>query len=152
MSTASTRGTVLDVVAADFSRPNGLAFSTDEGALYVVDSGLAPDPRGPHHVHAFDVVDGRRLTNGRVLFEVSPGNPDGCRADAEGNIWCTAADGVHCYTADGVLIGKVLVPEVCGNLEFGGPDRARLFICASSSVYAIYVNVMGAGIAGGHRV
>jgi gluconolactonase len=141
----------LNVVVDDFSRPNGLAFSPDESTLYVVDSGLSPDPKGPHHVRAFDVTEGGKLAKGRVLFEVSPGIPDGCRVDVEGNIWCTAADGVHCYAANGDLIGKVLVPEVCGNIAFGGPHLARLFICASSSIYAIYLNVRGAGLAGRPR-
>lgn len=134
----------LTVVVDDFSRPNGLAFSPDESRLYIVDSGKAPDPDGPHHIRVFDVTENNTLRNGKVLAEVSPGIPDGLRLDVDGNIWCTAADGVHCITAEGELIGKIRVPEVCGNVVFGGPRRNRLFICAYTSIYAIYVNALGA--------
>ena len=134
----------LSVVVDDFSRPNGLAFSPDESILYIVDSGIAPDPNGPHHIRAFDVSHGKTLKNGRVIAEVAPGVPDGFRVDVEGNIWCTAGDGVHCFTAQGDMIGKVKVPEVCGNVVFGGPYRNRLFICGHTSIYAVFVNVCGA--------
>jgi gluconolactonase len=134
----------LSVVVDDFSRPNGLAFSPDESVLYIVDSGIAPDPNGPHHIRAFDVSDGKTLKNGGVLAEVAPGVPDGFRVDVEGNIWCTAGDGVHCFTPRGDLIGKIKVPEVCGNVVFGGPHRNRLFICGHTSIYAVFVNVCGA--------
>jgi gluconolactonase len=134
----------LTVAVDDFSRPNGLAFSPDESILYIVDSGIAPDPKGPHHIRAFDVTDKGTLRNSRVLVEVSPGIPDGFRLDIEGNIWCTAADGVHCYTPQGELIGKVLVPEVCGNVVFGGPRRNRLFICGYTSLYSVFLNTRGA--------
>ena len=109
-----------------------------------MDSGIAPDPKGPHHIRAFDVTDKGTLRNSRVLVEVSPGIPDGFRLDIEGNIWCTAADGVHCYTPQGELIGKVLVPEVCGNVVFGGPRRNRLFICGYTSLYSVFLNTRGA--------
>lgn len=134
----------LKVVVDDFSRPNGLAFSPDESVLYIVDSGLFPDPNGPHHIRAFDVTDQGTLRNSRVLIEVSPGIPDGLRLDTEGNVWCSAADGVHCITPGGELIGKILTPEICANVVFGGPRRNRLFLCAYTSIYAIYVEAVGA--------
>ena len=133
----------LDVVVDDFAQPNGLAFSPDESLLYVVDSGIAPDPNGPHHIRAFKVTSKGTLTGGEVLVEVAPGIPDGMRVDVEGNLWCTAADGVHCFTKEGALIGKIRVPEVCANVVFGGPLRNRLFICGSSSLYAVYTNTRG---------
>ncbi len=134
----------IEVVVDDFSRPNGLAFSPDESKLYIVDSGLFPDPNGPHHIRVFDVTDKSTLRNGRVLIEVSPGIPDGLRLDTEGNIWCSAGDGVHCITPDGDLIGKIHTPEICANVVFGGPRRNRLFLCAYTSIYAIYVEAVGA--------
>jgi len=136
-------GTV-DVVAEDFVRPNGLAFSPDETTLYVADSGLTEDRDGPHHIRAFEVVDGRSLRGGQVLLEVDPGFPDGFRVDSEGFIWSSAADGVHCYTPDGRLLGRILVPEAVANVAFGGPARNRLFIAATSSLYSIYLNREGA--------
>lgn len=135
----------LDIVADDFVKPNGLAFSPDESILYVSDSGVSHDPiNGPHHIRAFDVVNGRDLTNGRVFAKVSPGLSDGFRLDTEGNLWTSAEDGVHCYAADGVLLGKILIPERVSNLTFGGPKRNRLFITATQSVYAIYTAATGA--------
>jgi gluconolactonase len=134
----------IERVADDFSRPNGLAFSPDESKLYIVDSGLFPDPNGPHHIRVFEVTDKGTLRNSRVLVEVSPGIPDGLRLDTQGNIWCSAADGVHCITPGGDLIGKIRTPEICANLVFGGPLRNRLFLCAYTSIYAIYVEAIGA--------
>jgi gluconolactonase len=136
----------LVVAVDDFAQPNGLVFSPDESLLYIVDSGIAPDPNGPHHIRRFQVTEKGKLRGGEVLVEVAPGIPDGLRVDTEGNLWCTAEDGVHCFTKEGELIGKVLVPEVSANVVFGGPLRNRLFICATSSLYAIYTNVQGAQV------
>ena len=137
------------VVAADFVRPNGLAFSPDERRLYIVDSGATHG--GPAHVRAFDVVDGTRLSGGTVFADdFAPGFTDGLRTDIAGNVWCSmgwadpAEDGVYCYEPGGALIGKVHLPESCANLCFGGPKRHRLFMAASTSVYALYLNTQGA--------
>lgn len=136
------------VVADDFVRPNGLAFSPDETRLYVVDSGLTHG--GSAHIRVFD-VQGARLTNGRVFAEdFAPGFTDGMRIDAEGNVWCSMGwadpkeDGVRCYAPDGDLIGKVHLPETCANLCFGGKKGHRLFMAASTSIYALYLNTTGA--------
>ncbi|MFN8473985.1 MAG: SMP-30/gluconolactonase/LRE family protein [Anaerolineae bacterium] len=132
------------VVADDFDRPNGLCFSPDETRLYIVDTGE------PHHIRVFDVVDGTRLTNGRVFADMAPGGADGIRVDREGNLWVSAGwggagfDGVHCFTAEGDLIGKIHLPEPCSNLCFGGAKKNRLFITAGQSVYAVYVEAIGA--------
>jgi gluconolactonase len=134
----------LDIVADDFVKPNGLAFSPDESILYISDSGVSHDPEnGPHHIRAFDVKSGRELTNGRMFAEVSPGLPDGFRLDTEGNLWTSAQDGVHCYAPDGTLLGKILTPERVSNLTFGAPKRNRLFMTATSSIYAIYTAAIG---------
>ena len=135
----------LSIMADDFEGPNGLAFSPDERTLYVSESGkqFAAQPR--RAIRAFDVVDGgQRLTNGRVFHVVSPGFADGFRVDESGNLWSSAADGVHCIDPSGVLLGKILVPHQVSNLAFGGRDRSRLFICASQTLCAIYTNVRGA--------
>ncbi|NED93838.1 SMP-30/gluconolactonase/LRE family protein [Phytoactinopolyspora alkaliphila] len=135
----------LDVVVDDMVRPNGLAFSTDETVLYVTDSGNSPGAPGPHHVRAFEVRDGRRLAGSRVVAEVAPGNPDGLAVDDEDFLWCSAEDGVHCLSPDGVVLGKIRVPETVSNCTFGGPKRNRLFITATTSVYAIFLNRRGSG-------
>lgn len=131
-------------VADDLICPNGLAFSPDESVLYVSDSERSGNPAGPPHIRAFDVVDGRRLANGRVFATVDPGLSDGLRLDAEGNLWTSAGDGVHCFDSHGNLLGKIHLPEKTSNLTFGGPRRNRLFITATRSLYAVYVAVNGA--------
>ncbi len=132
----------LSIVADDFSMPNGLAFSADEKRLYVSDSGYLTDRSAPHHVRQFD-VDGERLTNATVFAEISPGIPDGFRIDVAGNLWISAWDGVQCHTPEGELIGKIRVPEMVANLAFGGPRNNRMFITATTSVYAVFLNVRG---------
>jgi len=134
----------ITVVADDFAKPNGLAFSPDEKTLYIADSGVSHDPEGPHHIRAFDVLDHSTLSNSRVFAEVNPGLPDGFRLDTEGNIWTSAADGVHCYAPDGTLLGKIKVPEVVANLTFGGPRKNRLFITGTTSLYSVFVSATGA--------
>jgi gluconolactonase len=134
----------FDIVADDFGGPNGLCFSPDESRLYIADTGdaLAADPE--RHVRVFDVAaDGASLAGGRVFHKVEPGNADGFRCDEYGNLWSSAADGVHCIDPSGALLGKVLVPQTVANLTFGGRNRSRLFVCASQSLYAIYLNCRG---------
>ncbi len=133
----------LTVVADDFDKPNGIAFSPDESILYVADTGASHDRDGAHHIRAFDVA-GRKLRNSRIFAEVSPGMADGFRLDTDGNIWTSAGDGVHCYSPGGDLLGKILVPECVSNVAFGGPARNRLFITATTSLYACYVAQKGA--------
>jgi gluconolactonase len=129
----------LSIVADDFVKPNGIAFSPDETTLYVADTGASHDPEGPHHIRAFAVEGGARLSQGRVFAEINPGLADGFRLDRDGNLWTSAGDGVHCFSPAGELLGKIKVPEVVSNVTFGGPKRNRLFITATTSLYAIYV-------------
>jgi len=134
----------IGVAASDFVQPNGLAFSPDESLLYVVDSGLTHRADGPHHVRRFRVGADGSLAGGEVLATCPAGLYDGLRVDLHGNLWLSAGDGVHCHGADGALLGKVLVPETVANLCFGGAKRNRLFICATTSLYAIYLNTRAA--------
>ncbi|MGO1118865.1 SMP-30/gluconolactonase/LRE family protein [Rhodovibrionaceae bacterium A322] len=132
------------VVADDFVRPNGLAFSLDEKKLYIADSGGTHFPSGEKHLRVFDVSDDGTLSGGEVIATCGNGIFDGFRLDDQGRIWTSASDGVHCLTADGDLIGKIKVPERVSNLCFGGPKRNRLFITATSSLYAVLLPVNGA--------
>jgi gluconolactonase len=136
------------VVADDFVRPNGLAFSPDERQLYIVDSGITHG--GPAHIRVFD-VDGGQLRNGRVFADdFAPGLTDGIRVDRDGIVWASVGwgdpgeDGVRAYAPNGDLIGKIHLPEGCANLCFGGRRKNRLFMCASTSVYALFVDAAGA--------
>ena len=134
----------LEIVADDMVKPNGLAFSCDETVLYIADSGASHDPHGPHHIRAYDVRNGRTLTRSRVVAEISPGVPDGLTVDSEDYIWCSAGDGVHCLSPDGTPLGRIRVPETVSNCTFGGPKNNRLFVTATTSLYAIYLDRSGA--------
>ena len=134
----------LRAVATDFVKPNGLAFSPDESLLYIVDTGATHVPDGPRHIRVFTVGEGGALSGGAVFATCQAGLFDGLRVDAHGNIWTSAGDGVHCYAPDGALIGKIRIDEVVANVEFGGPKRNRLFICATTSLRAVYLNTAGA--------
>ena len=132
----------MTVVADDFNCPNGLAFSPDEARLYIADTGRMFHS-DPQHIRVFDVAD-NRLSAGAVFHTVSPGCADGIRTDTDGNLWSSAADGVHCIAPDGHLMGKILVPEVVSNICFGGRAKHQLFITATTSLYAISLNRNGA--------
>lgn len=130
-----TKTTTL--VAREFDMPNGLCFSPDEKKLYVADSGK------PHHIRIFDVQPDGTLTGGSVFCVIDKGGPDGIRCDASGRIFSSAGDGVHVFSPDGKLIGKILVPESPANLCFGGADGKRLFITARTSLYSISLLTQG---------
>ena len=134
----------ISVVASDFVQPNGLAFSPDESLLYIVDTGATHHDDGPHHVRRFRVGDRGAVSGGDVFATCPVGLYDGLRVDVHGNLWLSAGDGVHCHAPEGDLIGKVLVPEAVANLCFGGPKRNRMFICATASLYSVYLNTRGA--------
>lgn len=132
------------VVADDFVKPNGLAFSRDERLLYVADTGISHDAKGPKHIRALKVnADGKSLGTSSVFADCTAGLFDGFRVDIDGRIWTSAGDGVHCYTAGGVLIGKIRIPELVANVCFGGPMRNRLFICGCTSLYSAFLAING---------
>ncbi len=131
-------------VTTDFACPNGLAFSLDEQTLYIADSGGTRYASGEHHMRAFSVSADGKLSGGDVFAKCEEGVFDGFRLDTQGRIWTSAKDGVHCYHSDGTLLGKIFVPEEVSNVCFGGPKRNRLFITASTSVYAVLLPTTGA--------
>jgi len=133
----------LAAVIADFVQPNGLCFATDERRLYVAESGASHDDSVPSVIRQFD-VQGAALKDAGVFATIDNGFPDGIRTDSEGNVWSSAADGVHCFDAQGTLLGKIHVPETVSNLCFGGHDGHRLFITGTTSLYRIFVDVQGA--------
>jgi gluconolactonase len=134
----------VSIVADDFVRPNGLAFSPDEKKLYIADTGATHVPDGPRHIRVFNVDSNGELSGGGVFATCTSGLFDGFRVDDAGRLWTSAGDGVHCYESDGTLIGKILVPEAVANVVFGGVKRNRLYICATTSLYAIMLPVNGA--------
>jgi gluconolactonase len=152
-------GRVAQVASeADVPDPNGLTFSPDYSRLYIASTGKGPGDTGPGgqgDMFVFDVVKGT-LTNGRrfsdFMIDGVKCAPDGVRCDVHGFVWCSSNagravgySGVTVWTPEGTLIGRIRLPEVCGNLCFGGPKRNRLFMAASQSLYSLYVNTQGAG-------
>ncbi|MCL1635678.1 SMP-30/gluconolactonase/LRE family protein [Luteimonas sp. SX5] len=129
----------VDVVADDFTQPNGLAFSPDEKRLYVADTGL-----GDGVMRVFDVGANGKLSGGGEFARCKTGRYDGFRVDTEGRIWSSAGEAIHCYQPDGLLIGEIAVPERVSNLVFGGYKRNRLYITATSSLYSLLVAANGA--------
>jgi gluconolactonase len=140
----------VTIATADLEKPNGLCFSPDTTKLYITDTGASHKPGHPHQILVYDVVEGERLANGRVFCDMGVGLADGIRCDMDGNIWSSAGwagdgyDGVHIFAPDGVLIGRIHLPETVSNLCFGGQKHNRLFITASQSIYAIYIETQGA--------
>jgi gluconolactonase len=134
----------LRVVADDFERPNGLAFSPDQRVLYV-------DDTRRFHIRAFDVRPDGSLANGRVFADIRAperGVPDGMKVDREGNVYCTGPGGVWVIAPDAEILGRILMPEVTANVAWGGTDRSTLFLTATSSVYRLPVEVPGLPVVG----
>ena len=150
----------LEKVLDDMFKPNGLCFSPDYKLLYVVETGSSHYPEAPKNIQVYDVANGRKLRKGRVFTSMNmstaagelAGVADGIRADTDGNIWAGAGwagpgyDGVQIFAPDGQRIGQIVLPEICSNICFGGPKRNRLFMTASQSLYAVYVEAQGAHI------
>jgi gluconolactonase len=144
----------VELVTDAANKPNGICFSPDYKKLYLCDTGTTMN------ITVWDVIDGRKLSKGREFASTKQkmkdgsfsGVADGIRADADGNVWAGMGwvgegyDGVHIFAPDGQRIGQILLPEICSNICFGGPKRNRLFMTASQSLYAVYVNTQGAHI------
>jgi gluconolactonase len=142
----STR--TVAVVADDFDKPNGLAFSPYNSVIYIGDSGANHESgtfetTRPHHIRAFDVMPTGELANGRLFTVIDPGCPDGLKVDSDGRVYSSAFDGVHVFSPEGRLLGKVRLPGAV-NFTFGGADRNILFITTDSAVWAAVLNVKGA--------
>ncbi len=138
--------------------PNGLCFSPDYKRLYVTSTGKGPGDTGPGgkgEIYSFDIGSDNKASNRRLfsdcMIDGVKCGPDGVRCDVDGNVWASSNagravgyNGVMVFTPEGKLVGRIRLPEVCGNVCFGGPKRNRLFMAASQSLYAVYVNTQGA--------
>ena len=128
----------IQLLVADFEKPNGLAFSPDESVLYIDDS---------HHQHirSFDVANDGSLRNGRVFADLaheSAGVPDGMKVDQDGNVYATNSLGIWVHNSSGEFLGLITVPEVPANCAWG-EDGQTLFITARTSVYRVRMTVPG---------
>ena len=136
------------VVADSFDKPNGLAFSPDERLLYVGDSGANQEagsfhPQRPHHIRAFDVLDGRRLAGDRLFAVTNPGFPDGLKVDSEGRVYASAFSGVQVFSPRGDELGEIGLPGAV-NFTFGGADGSTLFITTDTAIWAATLAAKGA--------
>jgi gluconolactonase len=134
----------IHLVADDFDRPNGLAFSPDGKRLYIDDSSAR------RHIRVFDVADDGSLTNGRLFHDMRStrhGAPDGMSVDAQGNVYCTGAGGVWVFNSHGEHLGTIRMPEKPSNCAWGDKDSRSLYITAPTSVYCIRVSIPGSGVA-----
>ncbi len=153
-------GTISRVATeADVADPNGLCFSPDRSILYVASTGKGPGDTGPGgtgQIIAFDIASDNTLSNRRVFSDCMVDGvkcgPDGLRCDVAGNLWASSNagrdvgySGVTVWSPEGTLLGRIRLPEVCGNICFGGPKRNRLFMAASQSIYAVFTGTQGAG-------
>lgn len=155
----------IDKLTDEIYKPNGLCFSHDYKKLYVADTGASHYPEAPRNIKVWDIQDGKTLKNGREFASMhceyttstgekksGAGFSDGIRMDTDGNLWSSAGwvgdgyDGVHIFAPDGTRIGQIRLPEICANVCFGGTKRNRLFMGASTSLYAVYVETQGAHI------
>lgn len=147
----------VTMLTDEIFKPNGICFSPDYKKLYVADTGATHYPQAPRVIKVWDIVDGKRLANGRTfcamkLDGVGDGLADGIRCDTDGNIWASAGwvgdgyDGVHVFAPDGQRIGQIKLPEICSNVCFGGAKRNKLFMTGSQSLYMVYVEAQGAHI------
>lgn len=134
----------ITIVADDFVKPNGLAFSRDETILHIADTGASHDANGPKHIRSLKVnSDGASLGASKVFADCNAGMFDGFRVDQKDHIWSSAGDGVHCFHPNGDLLGKIRIPELVANVCFGGARRNRLFICGTTSLYSAYLAING---------
>jgi gluconolactonase len=138
--------------------PNGITFSPDFRKLYVASTGKGPGDTGAGgkgEIYSFDVGTDNKLSNRRLFSDCTIDavkcGPDGLRCDVEGNLWASSNagralgySGATVWNPAGKLLGRIRIPEVCGNITFGGPKRNRLFMAASQSIYALYVGTQGA--------
>jgi len=155
----------IEKLTDEIYKPNGLCFSPDYKKVYVADTGASHYPEAPKNIKVWDIIDEKKVTNGREFASMKlvvtsgqtssekAGFADGIRCDVDGNVWASAGwvgdgyDGVHIFEPnEGVRIGQIRLPEICGNVCFGGSKRNRLFMTASTSLYAVYVETRGAHI------
>jgi gluconolactonase len=138
-------GDRLAVAEDSFDKPNGLAFSPDESVLYVGDSGANHelgtfDPSRPHHIRAFDVVDGRRLEHGRLFATITPGFPDGIKVDSEGRVYSSSFGGVQIFSPAGRLLEEIPLPGAV-NFAFAG---STLYVTTDTAIWAAELSAKGA--------
>ena len=141
----------ISAVITDMERPNGLAFSPDESLLYISDTSAVEKAEMCHDIRRYRISDDGKAGDMEIFAVVEPGQPDGFCIDELGNVFTSSQDSVQVYSPGGEQIGKILLPEVCTNLTFGGANRIggafpmenHLFITTSHSLYMLETQTRG---------
>ena len=128
----------LSVVTKDLHHPNGICFSHDENKIYIADTG-----EDIKSLYVYDVMDSK-ISNKTLVYDFKPFFSDGFRSDIDGNIWTSAGKAIKCFNRKNELIGQLLLPELVSNLEFGGKEGNILYVTATSSLYSMELNQIGA--------
>jgi gluconolactonase len=148
-------GSKLQIVSAELSRPNGLAFSPDEKFLYVANS----DPARKIWMR-FQVQEDGTLSSGTVFYDVTSDNrdglPDGMKVDRQGNLYCSSPGGIRIFSPQAKELGFISLPEIPHNCAWGkystslsssalAPNEPAdtLYITARPSIYRIRMKVAG---------
>jgi len=129
----------ISLLIDDFSKPNGLCFSSDELLLFVNDTDR-------QHIRVFEVLDDGSINHGRLFAETGgsePGVADGMKIDSAGNLYCCGSGGIHVFDREGNRIGIIATPEVAANFTWGGDDLTDLYITARHSIYRLGMKVPG---------
>jgi len=134
----NTKKNILKVITTNLDRPNGITFSHDEKKLYIADTG-----ENIKCLYIFD-VEGDLISNQKLVYDFKPFFSDGFRCDKDGNIWTSAGKAIKCFNPQNELIGQLILPELVSNLEFGGKEGNILYVTATSSLYAMELNQIGA--------
>ena len=134
----NTKKNILKVITTNLDRPNGITFSHDEKKLYIADTG-----ENIKCMYVFD-VEGDLISNQKLVYDFKPFFSDGFRCDKDGNIWTSAGKAIKCFNPQNELIGQLILPELVSNLEFGGKEGNTLYVTATSSLYAMELNQIGA--------
>ena len=129
----------LKVMTKKLDRPNGIAFSENEKKIYIADTGV-----NIKHLYSFDLGQNDDLINQKLIYDFKPFFSDGFRCDKDGNVWTSAGKGIKCFNPAGDIIGQIILPELVSNLEFGGKEGNILYITATTSLYSLELNQIGA--------
>jgi gluconolactonase len=135
----------LTLLTKEMTRPNGIAFSPDEKTLYVAQS----DPEAAIW-KSFPVKADGTLGEGKLFYDVTdnveklPGLPDGMKVDAKGNLFATGPGGVHIFSPEGKLLGRISTGERTSNCAWGN-DGTILYLTADTYLCRIKTTTKGAG-------
>jgi gluconolactonase len=135
----------VTLLTADFTGPNGIAFSPDEKYLYVDNWDPAKKLIMRYPVRADGTLD-----LGTVFFDITKSVPgdegwDGLKVDTNGNVYAAGPEGIYILNPAGKHLGTIVVPEHVANFAWGDADFRTLYLTASTGLYRIRLAAQGSG-------